>query len=118
MRGDHRDNAAGSQNETFSVCLLDGIRRFIPDLSLIPVHERILSHAATEDARKKILRLRQGRKRFPIMPIDNLKLEGIEQREVNVVSVQMQEIAPKLLGGFQYFFVVRQAKCFVFFEGT
>lgn len=53
MRRDDGYNAARAKQESPAMCLLDGIRRFLADLCLIPIYERILSHAAAHHTLEK-----------------------------------------------------------------
>lgn len=57
MRCDDRDDTSRAEQEAFSLCLLEGIRRFFLDFGLIPVYKRILSHAAAGDPGEELLRL-------------------------------------------------------------
>ena len=53
VRGDDRDDASCPEQEPFSACLPECIRRFCPNLGLVPVYERILSHAAAQASLEK-----------------------------------------------------------------
>ena len=59
MRGDDRDDTTRSQDETPAVRLLNGICRLCLDLGRIPIHQRVLSHAAARDPVEKFLTLRE-----------------------------------------------------------
>lgn len=94
MRGDDRHNASRSEDEALSIRLLDGIRRLDPNLRRIFVNQRILSHTPTHHSREMLLCLRKRRKCFAVMPVDNWELDRIQQGEINVVPMQVKEIAP------------------------
>lgn len=74
MRGDYRDNAACSQNEAFSACLLESVRRFFLDFGSVLIHKRVLPDAAAHDAAEKLLGFCQGRKGFSVMPVHDLEI--------------------------------------------
>lgn len=94
MGSDDRDNAARAEDETFSICLLDGIRCFLLYLSRILVDQRVLPHTPAHHSRKLLLCFCKGGKSFTVVPVDDGELERIQQREVNVMPMQVQEIAP------------------------
>ena len=94
MRGDDWHNASSPEDEAFASCLLEGIDRFFLDLRSTPINKRILSYAAADYPVKKLLRFGEGRKGLSIMPVDDGKLQRIQEREVNVTSVQMEKITP------------------------
>ena len=64
MRCDDRYHAAGGQDEALAVGLCNGILRFIPDFSLLPVNQRIVSQAATHCPWNNLAVLRPARAVF------------------------------------------------------
>ena len=50
MRCDDGDNASRGQDEPRPARLLDGVPRLFLDFGRVPINERVLSHAATDDA--------------------------------------------------------------------
>ena len=92
MRRDDGDDAAGGEDEATSARLLNGIPRFFLDLSLIPKHERILPQAAADNTFEGFLRLGETRVSLAVMPVDDGKEERRKMGEVNVTSVEMENI--------------------------
>jgi hypothetical protein len=69
---------------------LKSIRCFVLDFGCIPINERILPDPTADGALEKLLSFRQGRERFPIMPVHNGEIQRIDKRKVNVMPVQME----------------------------
>ena len=87
MGGDHGNYTAGSEDESLPTRLLDRICRFILDLALISIDQRVLPDATAHHSCEKILCLGKGRECFAVVPIDNLKFKRIKQREGNVMAM-------------------------------
>ncbi len=79
MGGDDRNHAARPEDEAFSTRLLQGVSSLHPQLSLVFVDQRVLSHAAAYYAIESFLSFRQGWKGLAIMPVHDLKIERIEK---------------------------------------
>ena len=77
MGSDDRDNASRAEDETFSTCLLDGIRCFLPNLGRILVDQRVLPHTPAHHSRKLLLCFCKGGKGFTVVPVDNWELERV-----------------------------------------
>lgn len=75
MRGDDRDDAPRTEDEPFTLRLLDGVRRFFLDFGSVRVNERILSHASANDAGIGLLRFFQRRGCFAVVPVSDWKVE-------------------------------------------
>lgn len=75
MGGDHGYHTSRSEDETLPPRLLDGVRCFLLDLNLIPVNQRVLSHATAHDSWILLLCFCKGRMGFAVMPVDDRKLE-------------------------------------------
>ena len=75
MGGDHGNHTSCSEDETLSTRLLDGVRCFLLDLDLIPVNQRVLPHTAAQDSGKLLLCFCKRRISFPVVPVDDRKLE-------------------------------------------
>ena len=101
MRSNDRYHAASPHHESFSICLPEGVLSFFPNRGLIPVDQRILPQAAASCPGKESLRLCQGWRGFPVMPVDDGELERFEDRKIDIMAMQMQQIAPQFLGRFE-----------------
>ena len=87
MGGNDGDDAASPKYESSSLGLVDGIRGFALYLRGILINQGVLSHPSAYNTAKKLLGFAQRWECFAIMPIDHLKVERIEQGEINIVSV-------------------------------
>ena len=73
VRGDDRDHATGSQDESAAFGLGDGVLRFLPDLVPVRENDAGLTHAAADRAAELLLRSGEGGRRFAVVPVDDRK---------------------------------------------
>jgi len=73
VRGDDRDHATGSQDESAAFGLGDGVLRFLPDLGPVGENDAGLTHTATDRAAELLVCFGEGGRSLAVVPVDDRK---------------------------------------------